>query len=91
MYPLQKLEPKNLRQLLVDLGCSVTNEEIFEKYPQYRLLEKEAVKYMGDYTKMRQSLKQLKKKELQYLIKLLLMKINIIFSQENYKILNLRN
>ena len=57
LYPLQKLDPKALRQLLVDLGCSVTNEEVFSMYPEYQPLQKHESKYMGDFTMMRQNLK----------------------------------
>lgn len=57
LYPLQKLDPKALRQLLVDLGCSVTNEEVFAAYPKFQVLQPHESKYFGDYTKMRQNLK----------------------------------
>ncbi len=57
LYALQKIDDKARRILLVALGCSVTDEEVFEKYPQYLKLTKYADKYLKDYTKMRQALK----------------------------------
>ena len=57
LYALQKLEAKFLRQLLVDLGCSVSNEEVFAAYPKFQVLQSYESKYFGDYTKMRQNLK----------------------------------
>lgn len=57
LYALQKLEAKELRALLVDLGCSVSNEEVFETSPRYKVLETYASTYFNDFTKMRQALK----------------------------------
>ena len=58
LYPLQKIDAKQLRMLLVDLGCSVNNEEVFSKYAKFQNLKQFEVKYMGDFTRMRQDLKQ---------------------------------
>lgn len=58
LYALQKLDAKCLRELLVDLGCSVSNEEVFAKYPELEVIKGFENQYLGDYTKMRQSLKQ---------------------------------
>jgi chromosome segregation ATPase len=57
LYALQKLDAKDLRALLVDLGCSVSNEEVFETSPRYKVLETYAQTYFNDFTKMRQALK----------------------------------
>lgn len=53
LYPLQKLDPKALRTLLVELGCSVTNEEVYAAHPEYEPLKQFEAKFMGDYTNMR--------------------------------------
>lgn len=57
LYALQKLEPKKLRLLLVDLGCSVSNDEVYAYKPELQLLQAYESKYLGDFTTMRQSLK----------------------------------
>ena len=57
LYALQKLDPKALRTLLVELGCSVTNEEVFDLHPEFNELKEYAPKFMNDYTKMRTSFK----------------------------------
>ncbi len=57
LYPLQKLDPKALRMLLVELGCSVTNEEVFELNKEFEPLKEYAPKFQDDYTKMRIALK----------------------------------
>lgn len=57
LYALQKLEPKALRTLLVELGCSVTNEEVFELHPEFEELKQYASTFQNDYTKMRTSFK----------------------------------
>ena len=57
LYPLQKLDAKQLRQLLCDLGCSVTNEDVFAAYEEYKPLEAYNSQFMGDYTMMRKNLK----------------------------------
>ena len=63
LYALQKLEPKHLRELLVDLGCSVTNDEVFNKVSKFTTLKAYESKYMGDFTKMRQDLKNIKQEQ----------------------------
>lgn len=60
LYALQKVKPQELRALLIELGCSVTNQEIFEL--GFQDLEQYEAKYRGDYSDMRRVLKgQLKK------------------------------
>ena len=58
LYALQKLDAKQLRMLLIDLGCSVSNEEVFGKYAKFQILRNYETKYMNDFTRMRQDLKQ---------------------------------
>lgn len=56
MYALQKLDAKQLRLLLVSMGCQVTNEELyrlgFDDLKQYES------KYLGNFANMRANLKQ---------------------------------
>ena len=61
LYALQKLDSKSLRLLLVELGCSVTNEEVFESDDKFEILKADENKYLGDFTRMRVDLKQKKK------------------------------
>ena len=61
LYALQKLDSKSLRLLLVELGCSVTNEEVFESDSRFEELKADENKYLGDFTRMRVDLKQKKK------------------------------
>ncbi len=60
LFALQKLDAKELRNLLAALGCSVTNEELyqlgFEHVRQYE------VKYLGKWDVMRKNLKDTKSK-----------------------------
>ena len=61
LYALQKLDSKSLRLLLVELGCSVTKEEVFESDDKFEILKLDETKYLGDFTRMRVDLKQKKK------------------------------
>ena len=61
LYALQKLDSKSLRLLLVELGCSVTNEEVFDTNSRFEVLRLDEKKYLGDFTRMRVDLKQKKK------------------------------
>lgn len=56
VYALQKLDSKDLRQFLVDLGCSVTNEEMYEL--GFEDLRKYDSKYLGNFINMRIDLKK---------------------------------
>lgn len=61
LYLLQKVQPKELRQFIaVDLKCNVSNDDIFAMgFEDLKQYEKT---YLGDFVKMRQSLKQDKAK-----------------------------
>lgn len=59
LYALQKLEAKPLRALLVDLGCSVTDEELYES--GFEDLRPYGEKYLGKWDVMRKSLKDASK------------------------------
>ena len=52
LYALQKIEPKVLRTLLVEL-CSVSNEEVYKLHPEFEPLKQYEAKFMGDYSEMR--------------------------------------
>lgn len=57
LYALQKLEPQDLRTLLIALGCKVTNDDIYRLgFEDLRVHE--TGEYMGNYTKMRTALKK---------------------------------
>ncbi len=56
LYALQKIDSKDLRQFLMHLGCSVTNEELFNL--GFEDLRQYESKYMGSYTAMRVDLKK---------------------------------
>lgn len=56
MYALQKLDAKQLRLLLVSMGCQVTNEELYRL--GYEDLKKYESKYLGNFANMRLNLKQ---------------------------------
>ncbi len=60
LYALQKLEPKALRTLLVELGCSVSNDEVFELDKKFETLKPYRDAYRDDFTKFRASLKTAK-------------------------------
>lgn len=55
LYALQKLDAKALRALLVDLGCSVSNEELYKK--GFEALRPYGEKYQGKWDVMRKALK----------------------------------
>ena len=55
LYALQKLDAKQLRALLVDLGCSVTDEELYEK--GFEDLKPYGLQYMGKWSVLRKALK----------------------------------
>lgn len=55
LYALQKLDAKQLRQLLVELGCSVTPEELYKK--GFGDLRPYGEKYIGKWDVMRKDLK----------------------------------
>lgn len=56
LYALQKLEAKQLRELLVSLGCSVSNEELYQSgFEDMRNYES---KYLGKWDVMRLDLKK---------------------------------
>lgn len=63
LYALQKMDAKELRQLLIALGCEVSNEEVFsalESEGEYNLapLRDEETKYRGNYYDMRADYKR---------------------------------
>jgi uncharacterized protein (DUF2164 family) len=61
LYALQKLEPKELRRLLIALGCEVTNEEVFEALAnEYDLsiIKEQESKYRGNFYDMRADYKR---------------------------------
>ncbi len=56
LYALQKLEAKQLRELLVGLGCSVTNQEMYDD--GFKDLQQYESKYLGKWDVMRSDLKK---------------------------------
>ena len=56
MYALLKLDYKELRTLLVSMGCSVTDEELYKS--GFEDMRKEGEKYKGKWTDMRTDVKQ---------------------------------
>ena len=60
LFALQKLEAKELRNLLVALGCSVTNEELYES--GFEHMRQYEAKYLGKWDVMRKNLKDKKLK-----------------------------
>lgn len=56
LYALQKLDSKELRQFLINIGCSVTNEELFNL--GFEDLRKYESTYLGNFTAMRTDLKK---------------------------------
>ena len=56
LYALQKLDSKDLRQFLINIGCSVTNEELFNL--GFDDLRKYESTYLGNFTAMRTDLKK---------------------------------
>lgn len=64
LYALQKMEAKELRQLLVALGCEVSNEEVFEALgdlPSISTLKEQEAKYRGNFYDMRADYKRMVK------------------------------
>ena len=62
LYALQKIEPKELRQLLVALGCEVTNEDVY-KALEYKMdlsyVRENESKYRGNFFDMRADIKRM--------------------------------
>lgn len=61
LYALQKLDAKELRKLLIALGCEVTNEEVYkvlEREYDLSLLKQEESKYRGNFYDMRADYKR---------------------------------
>lgn len=58
LYALQKLDAKALRTLLVELGCSVTNEEVFALHHEFDELKSFVPQFQNDFSKMRINFKQ---------------------------------
>lgn len=62
LYALQKIEPKELRQLLVALGCEVTNEEVYRAL-EYKMdlsyVRENESKYRGNFFDMRADVKRM--------------------------------
>ena len=62
LYALQKIEPKELRQLLVALGCEVKNEEVY-KALEYKMdlsyVRENESKYRGNFFDMRADVKRM--------------------------------
>lgn len=62
LYALQKIEPKELRQLLVALGCEVTNEDVY-KALEYKMdlsyVRENESKYRGNFFDMRADVKRM--------------------------------
>ena len=61
LYALQKLDAKELRKLLIALGCEVTNEEVYqvlESEYDLSLLKSEESKYRGNFYDMRADYKR---------------------------------
>ena len=57
LYALQKLDAKQLRTLLIELGCSVSNDDVFNVETRFNDLKKYREQFRDDFTKMRTSLK----------------------------------
>jgi chromosome segregation ATPase len=58
LYALLKLDYKDLRALLVAMGCSISDEELKEQEPNaIELIDEVKTKYQGDYTRARKSYK----------------------------------
>lgn len=58
LFALQKLDAKELRNLLVALGCSVTNQELYDA--GYDHMQQYEAKYLGKWDVMRKNLKDTK-------------------------------
>lgn len=81
LYALQKLDAKQLRQLLVELGCSVTPEELYKK--GFEDLRPYGEKYLGKWDVMRKDLKD-KNKVLTKEIESLQAKLETVATIEGY-------
>lgn len=81
LYALQKLDAKQLRQLLVELGCSVTSEELYQK--GFGDLRPYGDKYLGKWDVMRKDLKE-KVKVLTKDIESIQAKLETVTSIEDY-------
>lgn len=81
LYALQKLDAKQLRQLLVELGCSVTTEELYQK--GFDDLRPYGDKYLGKWDVMRKDLKD-KSKTLAKEIESLQAKLETVASTEEF-------
>ena len=81
LYALQKLDAKQLRQLLVDLGCSVTPEELYKK--GFDDLRPYGEKYLGKWDVMRKDLKD-KNKVLTKEIESIQAKLETVASIQKY-------
>ena len=58
LYALLKLDYKDLRALLVAMGCSISDDELKEQEPNaIDLIDEVETKYQGDYTRARKSYK----------------------------------
>lgn len=58
LYALLKLDYKDLRALLVAMGCSISDDELKEQEPNaIDLINEVETKYQGDYTRARKSYK----------------------------------
>lgn len=81
LYALQKLDAKQLRQLLVELGCSVTPEELYQK--GFGDLRPYGDKYLNKWDVMRKDLKE-KVKVLTKDIESIQAKLETVTSIEDY-------
>lgn len=81
LYALQKLDAKQLRALLVDLGCSVTDEELYKA--GFDDLRPYGDQYMGKWDVFRKQLKD-KNKALTKDIETLQAKLETVASVEEY-------
>lgn len=92
LYALQKLDAKSLRALLVDLGCSVTDEELYRM--GFEDLRKYGAQYLSKWDVFRKDLKD-KTKVLTKDIENIQSKLETVASIEEYdesnlKILNMK-
>jgi DNA repair exonuclease SbcCD ATPase subunit len=81
LYALQKLDAKQLRQLLVELGCSVSDEELYKM--GFGDLRPYGDKYLGKWDVMRKDLKD-KNKVLTKEIESLQAKLETVATIEGY-------
>lgn len=81
LYALQKLDAKSLRALLVDLGCSVDNEELYEH--GFEDLREYGEQFMGKWDVLRKKQKD-KIKVISDEIKNLQAKLETVSNVDNY-------